>query len=164
MNTMRVLLVVWLAAGCAARAQTQVPPPPPATSATFKLSAEEQAVFEAVNAERKKANLPALVVNPTLQRVAREHSANQAKQQKMAYELSGKTPADRVKEAGYRYSRVAENVAMGQPTPAEVMKSWMNSSGHKANILGDYAELGVGLAKDAEGRLYWTQLFGTRLR
>ena len=53
-----------------------------------------------------------------------------------------------------------ENIAMGQPTAASVMNAWMNSPGHKANILSvNFTEIGVGVAKDASGTIYWTQQF-----
>jgi hypothetical protein len=61
--------------------------------------------------------------------------------------------------AGYRYSTAAENIAQGQRTPAQVMNSWMNSPGHRANILnGNLRELGVGISSS---NFYWTQAFAT---
>lgn len=55
---------------------------------------------------------------------------------------------------------VGENVAMGYTSPEAVMKGWMNSSGHRANIMNrGYVKIGVGVAKGSDGRLYWTQNF-----
>ena len=64
-------------------------------------------------------------------------------------------------EVGVRYMATGENIAAGQPTPADVMDSWMNSSGHRANILsGNYSQLGVGVCKSSGGYgIYWVQLF-----
>jgi uncharacterized protein YkwD len=125
-----------------------------------KLSAEEKALIEATNAERKKAELDPLAPNPKLLEVARGHAANMAKQDKLAHDLDGKTPADRVKEAGYPYTRTAENVAWNQPTPKAVVAVWMNSPQHKENILtAEFTEIGVAVARNAKGEPYWVQVF-----
>ena len=58
------------------------------------------------------------------------------------------------------YTAAAENIASGQRTPEEVMRYWMNSPGHRSNILNsNYNNIGVGVARDQNGNLYWTQLF-----
>lgn len=63
-------------------------------------------------------------------------------------------------EAGYSHSAAGENIAYNYPSPESVMNGWMNSSGHKANILSaSFGRLGVGIAKDARGSLYWVQMF-----
>ena len=65
-----------------------------------------------------------------------------------------------MQQFGISYRSAGENIAMGQRTPQEVMNSWMNSSGHRANILNpSFTTLGVGIAKDANGTIYWTQMF-----
>ena len=72
--------------------------------------------------------------------------------------------ATRITKAGYRWSGAGENIAKGQRTPADVMTSWMNSAGHKANILNcGFKNLGVGVAADASGALVWTQDFASPL-
>ena len=71
----------------------------------------------------------------------------------------GSNPGDRIARAGYRFSAWAENVAMGYPDAASVMDGWMNSPGHRANILsGNVTEIGVGLAYAADGAPYWTMV------
>jgi uncharacterized protein YkwD len=61
---------------------------------------------------------------------------------------------------GLRFSAAGENIAYGQRTPAEVMNDWMNSPGHRSNIMNPtYTEIGVGLAKNSSGVCYWTQQF-----
>ncbi len=61
---------------------------------------------------------------------------------------------------GIKYTAAGENIAMGQRTASEVMNAWMNSPGHRNNILSpSFSEIGVGLAKGPNGRLYWTQMF-----
>ena len=70
------------------------------------------------------------------------------------------SPFDMMKKFNISYNTAGENIAMGQKTPSEVMNSWMNSSGHRANILNStYTELGVGIQKDSNGTIYWTQMF-----
>ena len=61
---------------------------------------------------------------------------------------------------GYEYIIIGENIAMGQRTPQEVMTAWMNSPGHRGNILSTaFTEIGVGVAKSKSGSYYWTQMF-----
>ena len=95
--------------------------------------------------------------------LARAHSANMAKQEKMAHELDGKNPADRIKAAGYDYSYIAENIAVSDgESPEGIVKAWMDSKIHKENILNDkYTEIGIGVAKNDKGETYYTQEFGT---
>lgn len=73
----------------------------------------------------------------------------------------GESPFDRMTDAGIRWSMAAENIAGGQRTPEAVVTAWMNSEGHRANILGDCEELGVGLALGGGFGYYWTQCFAT---
>ena len=78
----------------------------------------------------------------------------------------GRSPFDRIKAAGYSFGAAAENIAAGGTTAAGAMDQWMNSPGHKANILNcTYVDLGVGFAKgvNADYAGYWTQDFGKQL-
>jgi uncharacterized protein YkwD len=152
-----LLIVVLLLQGLAAGGRADERPKP----AGPKLSKIEQEVLDRTNAERTKAGLKALKVEAKLLRAAREHSANMAKQGKLEHKLDDKTPADRVKAAGYKFLALAENIAEGPPTGAEAVKGWMKSEGHRTNLLGaDYVEIGIGMATDSQGRPYYTQVFG----
>lgn len=129
----------------------------------FKLSADEQAVIDLTNAERKKADkdLQPLKMNPKLMDAARKHAANMAAQEKLEHELDGKNPADRADAAGYKWRTVGENIAAGQPTPKKVLAVWMDSPPHRENILKDkYTEIGVAAVKSKKGDVYWVQVFG----
>jgi uncharacterized protein YkwD len=129
-----------------------------------KLSKEARLILKATNAERAAKDLPALKMNPLLVKAAQKHSENMAKQEKMDHELDGEGPADRVRDAGYKFGRLGENVAFGMDAK-DAVPVWMKSEGHRKNILSDqYEEIGVGVAKDADGRPYYTQVFGTPLR
>jgi uncharacterized protein YkwD len=128
----------------------------------LKLSKDEEAVIDLTNAERKKADLMPLKPNLKLMTAARDHAANMAKQDKFEHNLDGKEPADRVKDAGYIYSRTGENIAWNPKTPKEVVQGWMNSPPHRENILKpEYTEVGVAVAKNKKGEGYWVQVFGT---
>jgi len=147
------LILVAMFSGVCSLSQAQNPKAP------FKLSKDEQAVLDLVNAERAKEKLSPLKISELLTKAARDHSSNMAKQGKLDHKLDDKGPGERVKDVGYEWSSVAENIAHGQDTPAAAMETWMGSDPHKANILGQYTEFGIGIATDAEGRRYWTQVF-----
>nr|WP_221377201.1 CAP domain-containing protein [Actinoplanes polyasparticus] len=122
-------------------------------------------VIRLVNVERKAAGCGSLAGESRLHRAAQKHSERQADQDSMSHQLPGEASmGDRVTAEGYRWGGVAENVAAGYRTPADVMDGWMNSPGHKANILNcGYKHIGVGLAKSGKGTQYWTQNFASPL-
>lgn len=69
-------------------------------------------------------------------------------------------PQDRLSAVGYQWQAWGENLAAGQQTPAAAVQGWMQSSGHRANILSSsFTEIGTGYAVDASGRPYYTQVF-----
>lgn len=115
-----------------------------------------------VNRERAANGCGAVVVNSELAEAARLHSQDQGEHANMSHTGSdGSDFVERARRAGYR-NPIGENVAMGYETPAAVMDGWMNSSGHRANILNcDAKAMGVGVATGTDGRLYWTQMFGS---
>jgi uncharacterized protein YkwD len=128
------------------------------------MSAEEAEVLRLVNAERAEAGCRALVSNDTLLGTARAHSTDMATRNFFSHtNPDGQSPFDRMRQAGYQGRMMGENIAAGQTSPAAVMEAWMNSSGHRANILNcGYKEIGIGLHAGGSMRLYWTQNFGTR--
>ncbi|MFI6991488.1 CAP domain-containing protein [Nonomuraea wenchangensis] len=140
---------------------------PPATNPPGGAvgSAEENEVVRLVNAERSKAGCGPLTHDAQLRAAAFGHSDDMAKQNYFSHtSKDGRSFTDRIRAAGFTGgSAWAENIAFGQTSPASVMESWMNSAGHKANILNcRYNLIGVGAAKNAQGRIYWTQDFAAR--
>ena len=132
-----------------------------ADSTAIQPSLEEQQIVDLANQQREQNGLAPLTVSPQLLATAREHSAAMANAQTLAHTLNGSTMTNRIKGSGYPYLAIGENVAFNQPTPAQVVKSWMESPGHRANILNkNYTEIGVGIANDADGNPYYTQDFG----
>ncbi|MEU1128224.1 CAP domain-containing protein, partial [Streptomyces sp. NPDC005899] len=131
---------------------------PPAPSST------EEEVVRLVNAERAKAGCEPVSTNGLLADAASRHSADMADRDYFSHTSpDGTDPGDRITTAGYRWSTYGENIAKGQPTAAAVMESWMNSPGHRANILNcAFEEIGIG-RQDSDSGPVWTQAFGAAL-
>ncbi|NBJ16223.1 MAG: SafA/ExsA family spore coat assembly protein [Dehalobacter sp. 4CP] len=125
------------------------------------IKALETEVIRLVNVERAKKGLQQLKQNWELCRVARYKSQDMINKGYFAHESpTYGSPFKMMESFGIRFSAAAENIAYGQQTPQEVMNSWMNSAGHRSNILSpSYLEIGVGAAKDSEGNIHWTQMF-----
>ncbi|GAA3218179.1 CAP domain-containing protein [Actinocorallia longicatena] len=126
------------------------------------MTALELKVLELTNAERAKGGCPALRGDARLATAARLHSQDMAAQNYFSHDSKdGSSPWDRIKRQGYT-DPGAENIAAGYPTPAAVMKGWMNSPGHRANIMNcKLKALGVGVQTARGGKgPWWTQDFG----
>ena len=147
------------------RASTTELPPARATGTAY--GATEARIFDLINAERRHQGLRPLVFNAQLNRMARIQAQNMAYYQKMAHVLPNATLptlGDRAHYVGYSYGRLAENVALGYPNADMVVEGWMNSHGHRLNILdGGVVETGIAVAKSATGGLYYCQVFGRQL-
>ena len=120
-------------------------------------------VVDRTNAERVRRGLRALTVDQRLAAAAQAHSADMVQRGFFAHESpDGRQVWDRAVAAGYAYRKVAENIAAGQRSAEEVVRGWMESPGHRANILdGDLTQIGVGRAEGGSYGVYWTQVFGT---
>ncbi|CAL9350630.1 CAP domain-containing protein [Streptomyces sp. enrichment culture] len=119
-------------------------------------------VLALTNRERAGAGLPALAADGRLARAAQAHSTDMVARDFYAHtDPDGGQPWDRAAAAGATRRTVGENIACGQRSPAEVVEGWMNSPGHRANILkAEFTHVGVGLAGGGRAGTYWTQLFG----
>ncbi|WP_102274907.1 CAP domain-containing protein [Cytobacillus massiliigabonensis] len=142
-----------------AQTQTQKPAQTqPSTPASSSVSAYEKKVLDLTNQERAKNGVPALKLDVELSKVARAKSADM--KAKGYFDHNSPTygsPFDMMKQFGITYKSAGENIAMGQRTPEEVVNAWMNSAGHRKNILNaSYTHLGVGYVADGN---YWTQMF-----
>ena len=108
------------------------------------LNDVERIVIERTNAERSRRGLSPLRACPKLQSQARDHAAWMARSRKMQHGRHG----------------AAENIARGQVNPSSVLRSWMNSKGHRSNILGSYTRIGAAAYKTpGTDRVYWCQQF-----
>lgn len=123
-----------------------------------QLSFAEQ-VVKLVNEERAKAGLNAVALDKELEAAA----LIRAKETEISFSHTrpdGRSFVSVLKDQGISYRGAGENIAWGQSSPEEVMRGWMNSDGHRANILNpSFTKIGVGYYRNANGRNYWTQLF-----
>ncbi|MBR3941838.1 MAG: CAP domain-containing protein [Clostridia bacterium] len=140
----------------------QKPIVPETQKPTVQDSTYAKQVLDLVNAERTKHGLGKLTLDTKLNVVALAHSEDMAKNKYFSHtNLKGQSPFDRIKAAGVSYRNAAENIAVGQKSPEQVVKSWMNSEGHRKNILnGAFKKMGLGYVKAQGGYgTYWTQVF-----
>ena len=144
-------------ASTAATATT--PPAPTATAAPATGDrAFEQRVIELTNANRRQHGCGDLTNNSMLHAAALGHSADMNANGYFSHtSADGSSMTNRIDRQGYGWRSIAENIARGQRTPEQVVEGWMNSAGHRANILNcGLTEIGVGFVN-----YYWTQNFGS---
>ncbi|MEW4023343.1 CAP domain-containing protein [Bacillus sp. YAF8] len=122
------------------------------------VSAYEKKVVELTNAERQKQGLKPLQIDDKLSKSA--HAKSQDMKDKNYFDHQSPTygsPFDMMKSFGITYKTAGENIAKGQPTPEAVVKAWMNSEGHRKNILNpEFTQIGVGYVESGN---IWTQQF-----
>lgn len=130
----------------------------PSSETSSSVSAYEREVVALVNEIRRSYGLNELKLNEELSAVAREKSDDMRRNGYFDHvSPTYGSPFDMMKAFGISYRAAGENIAMGYPTPAEVVDGWMNSEGHRANILNtSFTEIGVGYIADGH---YWTQMF-----
>ncbi|MBO0916600.1 sigma-70 family RNA polymerase sigma factor [Streptomyces laculatispora] len=120
-------------------------------------------VVALANKERAAAGCGPLEEDAQLTDAAQRHSDDMSARDFFEHtNPDGADPGRRIADAGYRWSTYGENIARGQQTPESVMESWMNSPGHRANILNcSFKDLGIGIHKGPGGP-WWTQDFGAK--
>ncbi len=137
---------------------TKAPAASQPTQTTSAVSAFEKKVVELTNAERAKQGLAPLTLDTELSKVARTKS--QDMKDKNYFDHNSPTygsPFDMMKSFGISYKSAGENIAMGQTSPEQVVQAWMDSPGHRENIMNSsFTHIGVGHV--ASGN-YWTQMF-----
>lgn len=134
----------------------------PAAAAT--TASQEARVLTLVNAARATAGCAPLRANAQLTKAARGHSADMARRRYFAHDTpAGTTPWTRIAQAGHPRATLAENIAAGQRTADAVVKNWLNSPGHRRNVLNcGLRSVGTGLATGGPYGYYWTQDFGSK--
>ncbi|NUN65008.1 CAP domain-containing protein [Pseudanabaena biceps] len=124
----------------------------------------ESELLRLTNLERRKVGLPALRLSSQLGKAAQLHAVDMANNNYFSHTgRNGSTVGDRTKSSGYKFRAVGENLAAGKATPEGTILQWMNSSGHRANILNSqFTEIGFGYANAPSSRYrhYWVQVFG----
>lgn len=133
----------------------------PSESTGASESAEAQAVLNLVNKERAKQGLKALTLSEKLTSIANTKAKDMADKNYFSHQSpTYGSPFEMLQQFGVSYSSAGENIAAGQQTAEQVMNDWMNSSGHRANILNaNYTQLGVGYVKGGSYGTEWVQLF-----
>jgi uncharacterized protein YkwD len=157
--------VYLLVAACTAGPiQFPTPTVPSGGGATSGGASVAEDVVRYTNEARTRNGVAPLRVSSKLMEAARIHAEQMASAQRAAHTISGArypTMQDRINAVGYAYMQVAENVAWNQRTAQEVVATWMNSSGHRANILDPgLTEIGAAMARSSRGEPYWIQVFG----
>jgi len=129
---------------------------------------QRNALLVLINDARSAEGLDALTLDPTLNQVAQDFAELMDKEDFFSHlSPDGDSAADRVKDAGYNYRFVGENIAKGQVTAQFAFDTWKDSPGHWANIIKpEYKETGLGQFKVTDDNFYkgyfWVQVFGTK--
>lgn len=123
----------------------------------------ETEIVDRINDERVQRGLPVLQINARLSEAAQEYAAEMGRRMTLSHHLDGSTAGARIAQVGYSWTAWAENIAVGYDGASAVVAGWMNSPGHRDNILDasqlDLADTGVGEAMGADGRRYFCQVF-----
>ncbi len=137
------------------------PPVPPPGPVEDPMETIKKRLLELHNFERTNRGTKVLKRDPRLDLAAQKHNDYMVARNNLSHNEPGRDVGKRVTEAGYMWTWVGENIAKGQRNADEVMNSWMDSSGHRANILnGHYEDVGFGVTKDSNGTWWWTTDFG----
>ncbi|HEY9641274.1 MAG TPA: CAP domain-containing protein [Coleofasciculaceae cyanobacterium] len=130
------------------------------TPTVISTGAMEQSILQQINQYRQKKKLPLLATNSIITQQARQHSQTMASRRVMSHDGFSTRVANIGKSIAYRSA--AENVAynMGYSAPErQAVEGWLKSTGHRRNIEGNYNLTGIGVAKNAQGEYYFTQIF-----
>lgn len=124
-------------------------------------SEQANQVLQLVNSEREKAGLQPLKMSEELRSIANLKARDMADKNYFSHDSpTYGSPFEMLQKFGVHYRAAGENIAAGQQTPQQVMQSWMNSSGHRANILNaNFDTIGIGVYKGGSYGIYWVQLF-----
>jgi uncharacterized protein YkwD len=158
-----LILLAFAAAACShSSSGTYISAPSPTSAAASEAAL---AVADLTNVERTRAGLAALSVNARLNTAAQLQADQLAALQVLEHEVPNglyPTPLDRLGAAGYQWQAYGENLASGYPSASGAMTGWMNSAGHRANILNStFSDIGTAYVVDATGRPYYVQVFGS---
>jgi uncharacterized YkwD family protein len=133
----------------------------PSSTTDSNVSAVEQEVVRLVNVEREKQGLKPLALDSKLSMVAGKKSQDMKDNNYFSHQSpTYGSPFDMLKQFGVSYKTAGENIAAGQHSAKEVVDGWMNSQGHRQNILNpSFTKIGVGHVTGGNYGSYWTQLF-----
>jgi uncharacterized protein YkwD len=131
-----------------------------ACDAPDNLAALRAELVQGINAQRAAKGLTALAPSAQLAEAAQKHACDNAGRNKMSHTGSdGSKVSTRIKRTGYSYGRANENVGYGYRDPGSMLKGWMNSDGHRRNILARGTQhIGIGRATGSDGNAYWVMV------
>lgn len=135
--------------------------PTQGTADNAELLPVEKEVFQLVNQEREKHGLKPLQLEPAVLKVADKKSQDMKEKHYFNHQSpTYGSPFEMLQQHGVDFRAAGENIAAGQKTAKQVMDGWMNSEGHRANILNpDYTHIGIGYVEGGDYGTYWTQMF-----
>lgn len=144
------------------RTEPPVTPPPKPPQEDMPLESLKMRLLELHNQKRSEGRLSPLKPRTELSRAAQRHNDWMAKNNRLSHDEPGRGIGERVREEGYNWLWVGENIAMGYATPEAAVEGWMSSRGHRANIMnGRFTDVGFGVTKDEKNQWWWTANFGT---
>lgn len=150
------IIINWLKSLLKEVDKPPIPEPTPPDEIKAKL-------LQLINKERTNRNIPILLVDDKLNNAAQKHTDYMIKNNKLTHNQPGNELAKRISAEGYNWRAIAENIAQGYPTPETVVKGWMQSQGHRDNILNPrYKDVGFGYGKDDNNYWWWTTVFAAK--
>lgn len=135
----------------------------PSCEEPLDVEAWRAEILRLVNVERQRVGLLPVRHDAVLETQATQYACEMIHYDFFAHDnpVTGSSLRDRAEEFGYEFRIIGENLAAGQATPQQAMADWMNSTGHRENILNEeFTELGVGVRTGGEYGIYWVQEFG----
>lgn len=172
-NIVLSLLVPWVGGCFTAAPAGELGGTPAPESSSGKCFTSDEAekmadhVLQLVNLERGEANLPPVVHDPTLSKIAAEYACRMIEEDFFGHDdpLSGHGPGERAVASRYLFYAVGENLAAGQDTAADAMKVWMESPSHRGIVLDErWTEVGIAVRFGGKHGIYWVQEFGDPAR
>lgn len=149
--------------GIGVKPKPPVTPPPTPTPPVDDIEEIVQILLELHNQQRVSYGLTPFNNVEELDMAAQLHNDFMAETNRLTHDEPGRPLGYRISEQGYNWNYIGENIAMGQRTPEEVMRSWMSSSGHKSNILNpNFKDIGFGVTEE-DNVWWWTVNFGRRM-
>ncbi|MFA6058474.1 MAG: CAP domain-containing protein [Taibaiella sp.] len=130
-----------------------------ASSVSAFASSMEREILRYTNEFRQSKGKSILIMENTINAQAEKHSMNMARGKTSFGHQGFKDRVNAIKSKAGFISAAAENVAYGNMSAKEVVQGWINSPTHRKNLLGDFTHIGIGVAGNKNGRLYFTQLF-----
>lgn len=133
------------------------------SGSSMTIAALELSIHQQIDRYRQSLNLPPLTIDPTVSAQARSHSQEMAQAGTLSHTMdSVDSPPERLRQRQRKYPTAAENIASIQDSPQPdllAVQDWIASPDHKQHILGNYNLTGIGVAKNAQGEYFFTQIF-----